>query len=240
VKLIDAGKRLSLQVHPDEEACRKFPGAEPKTEMWYVIAAEPDARIFAGLKSSCTRQQFIQLASTPEVEQCLQSFKAEPGDAYFIRSGTVHAIGAGNLLLEIQQNSDTTYRISDWGRLGPDGKPRELHLEQALECVDFANRNSPRVPAVADKADFNRKFPVVNNCTFFQVDNLLLVDSWRDTTNESVFHLLTPVDADIAVETQDATVEVPRGRTCLVPAACGVYKILLGGKRASVVKTIPS
>jgi len=240
VKLIDAGKRLSLQVHPDEEACRKFPGAEPKTEMWYVIAATPAARIFAGLKSSCTQQQFIKLASTPEVEQCLQTFKSEPGDAYFISSGTVHAIGAGNLLLEIQQNSNTTYRISDWGRLGPDGKPRELHLEQALECINFANRSSPRVPAVADKADFNRKFPIVNNCTFFQVDNLLLVDNWRDTTNESLFHLLTAVDSDIAVETGGTTVEVPRGRTCMVPAACGVYKILLRGERASVVRTIPS
>jgi len=239
VKLIDAGKRLSLQVHPDQAACAAHPGAEPKTEMWYIVAAKPEGRIFAGLKSSCTQRQFIKLASLPEVEECLQSFKSAPGDAYFINAGTVHAIGAGNLLLEIQQNSDTTYRISDWGRLGADGKPRELHLEQALECVNFADRSSPRIPAVADEAKFNRKFPIVNKCPFFHVDNLLLVDDWRDDTGKSTFHLITAIDNGVAVESGSGTVEVERGRTCMVPATTGAYKIIVGSERTSVIKTIP-
>jgi len=237
--LIDAGKRLSLQVHPDEEACAKYPGAEPKTEIWYVIAATPEGRIFAGLKPSCTKQQFTNSVSSPDVEKCLQSFKSEPNDAYFIYAGTVHAIGAGNLLLEIQQNSNTTYRISDWGRVGPDGKPRELHLEKALECINFADRTSPRIPGVANKTNFNRKYPIINKCPFFHVDDLRLVEDWRDDTRGSgTFHLVTPIDEDIVVEAGGEAVEVQRGRTCMIPASCGVYKIIVT-ESASVVRTIP-
>ena len=238
VKLIDAGKRLSLQVHPDAEMCVKHPDAEPKTEMWYVIAAKKDARIFAGLKSSCTRRRFLELASSPEVEECLQSYQSMPSDAYFINAGTVHAIGAGNLLLEIQQNSNTTYRISDWGRIGPDGKPRELHLDLALECVNFADRSSPRIPSAADQTAHNRKLPIINKCPFFHVDDLRLIDTWRDDTN-GVPHVLTAIDTPVVVETLDGTgAKLERGRSCLVPAACGAYRITFAkGLRATVVRT---
>ena len=126
VKLIDAGKRLSLQVHPNEAACAKIGnGAEPKTEMWYIIAAERGAKIIAGLSGKSTRRQFVDNINSSDIEKLLQVFDSYPGDAYFINAGRVHAIGAGNLLLEIQQNSDTTYRISDWGRTDADGKPRK-------------------------------------------------------------------------------------------------------------------
>ncbi len=238
VKLIDAGKRLSLQVHPDNEMCAKHPDAEPKTLMWYVIAAEKDARIFAGLKNSCTKMRFLELASSPDVEECLQSYQAIPGDAYFINAGTVHAIGAGNLLLEIQQNSNTTYRISDWGRVGPDGKPRELHLDLALECVNFADRSSPRIPGVANRTEHNRKLPIINKCPFFHVDDLRLVGTWRDDTCDSP-HILTAIDSPVAVEPLDGTgARLERGRSCLVPAACGAYRIRLENTpQATVVRT---
>ena len=106
VKLIDAGKRLSLQVHPDEAACSRTPGIEPKTEMWYIIHADKGAKIIAGLRNDTTKMRFLQNISTQEVESTLQIFDSVPGDAYFIKAGKVHAIGAGNLLLEIQQNSN--------------------------------------------------------------------------------------------------------------------------------------
>lgn len=238
VKIIDAGKRLSLQVHPDEHACLELKGAEPKTEMWYIIAAEDNGRIIAGLKPHCTQRQFIDNAASSKIEECLQTFKSMPGDAYFISSGRVHAIDAGNLLLEIQQNSNTTYRISDWGRVGTDGKPRELHVDKAMKCINFADRSSPRVTGVSGTTSHNRKFPIINRCPFFTVDDLRLVDTWQDTTDGSSFHLLTPINAQIKIEGQSGETTVGRGRTCLVPANYGKYQIKIrGSKETTVVKS---
>jgi mannose-6-phosphate isomerase len=238
VKIIDAGKRLSLQVHPDEEACLKLKGAEPKTEMWYIIAAKPEARIIAGLKPHCTQRQFIDNIASSDIENCLQTFKSTPGDAYFISSGRVHAIDAGNLLLEIQQNSNTTYRISDWGRVGTDGKSRELHVKEALECINFADRSSPRITGVSGITTHNRKFPIINRCPFFQVDDLRLVDNWKDTTDGSSFHLLTAINSKVTIEGHTGETKVGRGRTCVIPANYGKYLIKIrANKETTVVKT---
>lgn len=235
VKLIDAGKRLSLQVHPDEIACAKMPGAEPKTEMWYVIAAKPEGRIFAGLKHTCTQRLFLENIESNEIENCLQSFQSTVGDAYFINSGTVHAIGAGNLLLEIQQNSNTTYRISDWGRVGADGRPRELHVHEALECVNFADRSSPRIPAESSSTSHNRKLPLINHCPFFNVAALKLTENWFDNTQARFPHLLTAIDNEITVKGNSYDVIIAPGRTCLVPANYGNYSIDTGGVAETTV-----
>lgn len=240
IKFIDAGKRLSLQVHPDEAAAAKLGGgAEPKTETWYVVAARPGAKIMAGLAPSCTRQRFLQSLHSADIEECLQTFDSLPGDAYFIPAGCIHAVGAGNLLLEIQQNSDTTYRISDWGRLGADGKPRELHLDQALASISFTDRTNPRIVGVVDTAPHNRKFPIVNRCPLFKVDDLRLVQEWPDHTDGTSFHLLTTITAPVEVVSRerDCRVEVPIGRTCLVPANFGRYRIQLPAGPATVIRT---
>ncbi len=240
VKLIDAGKTLSLQVHPDEAYCSKNPGSEPKTEMWYVIAAKPDAKIIAGLRHNCTKMQFIEKVNSTEIENYLQVYKSLPGDAYYIRAGRVHAIGGGNLLLEIQQNSNTTFRISDWGKLGSDGKPRQLHVEQALNSINFMDRNTPRISGVSDSASHNRRLPVVNMCPFFRVDELRLVGGYFDKTDGSSFHLLTAISDSIVVRNPDkrTRTEIPRGRTALVPANFGTYTLeLSGAEEATVIKT---
>lgn len=237
VKLIDAGKKLSLQVHPDEAACTKLEGAEPKTEMWYVIASTPKARIIAGLKSSCTQRKFLDSVGGSDIEDCLQTFKSVPGDAYFINSGTVHAIGAGNLLLEIQQNSNTTYRISDWGRKGLDGKPRELHIDEALQSINFADRSSPRITGVSGTVSHNRKFPIVNRCPFFHVEDLSLVEKWMDTTDGKTLHLITAVNNPVTIEGKSEDVVVEPGRTIAIPANYGRYYINIGEKDTTVVKT---
>ena len=225
IKLIDAGQRLSLQVHPDAAACRNIGnGAEPKTEMWYIVAAKPGAKIIAGLNTKTTRQQLISSLDTDEIENHLQVFNSEPGDAFFIYSGTIHAIGAGNLLLEIQQNSDTTYRVSDWGRKDRNGQPRELHLEQAMEAIDFMNRTSPRIAGVSGSAVHNRKFPVINHCPFFKVDDLRLTGSWLDSTAHSgSFHLISAINGPVEVGSEDCFVSLEPGATCLVPAVFGSY-----------------
>jgi len=238
VKIIDAGKRLSLQVHPDETSSKLISGAEPKTEMWYIIAAKPDANIIAGLDYRCTKRSFIEDYATTVVEECLQISKSIPGDGYFIKAGTVHAIGAGNLLLEIQQNSDTTYRISDWGRLGVDGKPRQLHVEESMKCINFTDRTSPKVCGVSGTTNHNRKFPVVKYCPFFNVDDLRLTTTWTGNTNGKSFHLLTAINRPFKIVNESTSTTVEIGRNCLIPAAFGDYKIEVeSGVETTVIRT---
>jgi len=134
--LLDAREKLSLQVHPPAHKAAAL-GGEPKTEMWYIADAAPDADLFVGLKRGVTRAEFEQKISTGEVAGCFHRVPVKRGDAMFLPSGRVHAIGAGLVIFEIQQNSDTTYRVFDWNRVGLDGKPRELHVPQSLASIDF-------------------------------------------------------------------------------------------------------
>lgn len=241
IKLIDAGKRLSLQVHPDQEAAMEIgDGAEPKTEMWYIIAAEKGAKIMAGLKSNTTQVQFIDNINSPSIENCLQVFDSVPGDAYFINSGRIHAIGAGNLLLEIQQSSDTTYRVSDWGRVDADGNPRELHVDNALKCINFMDRTAPRIAGVSNSVNHNRKFPIIKGCPYFKVDDLRLVEEWIDNTSSTQsFHLITAINNPVKVGREEGEpVLVETGRTCLIPACFGHYTIsLVAEAETTVIKT---
>ncbi len=240
VKLIDAGKRLSLQVHPDEANCRSNPGAEPKTEMWYIMSARPGSKIYAGLKPNCTRMQFVENIKSTDIENCLQIHRSEVGDAYYIPAGRVHAIGSGNLLLEIQQNSNTTFRISDWGRVGSDGKSRELHIEQAFKCINFMDRVNPKISGVSDLSAHNRKYPIINRCPFFKVDEIRLVESYLDRTERSSFQLLTATSNPVTIRGREKKCEVriEKGRTALVPANFGGYTIEMDpGHNATVIKT---
>ena len=240
VKLIDAGKRLSLQVHPDEANCRANPGAEPKTEMWYIMGSKPGAKIYAGLRPNCTRMQFVENIKSTDIENCLQIYRSEEGDAYYIPAGRVHAIGSGNLLLEIQQNSNTTFRISDWGRVGSDGKSRELHIDQAFKCINFMDRVTPRISGVSDLSAHNRKYPIINRCPFFKVDEMRLVESYLDRTARSSFQLLTAVNNPVTISSREKKCEIriEKGRTALVPANFGGYTIEIDpGHNATVIKT---
>ena len=240
VKIIDASERLSLQVHPDEQACSRLgEGAEPKTEMWYVLNSQKDAKIMAGVNPRSTKQRLLSSMHTAEVEKELQVFESEPGDAYFISSGTLHAIGEGNLILEIQQNSDTTYRVSDWGRVDKEGSPRELHVEKALESINYINRTSPRVPGVVGVVQHNRKFAIVNRCRFFSVNDLRLIGEWNeDTIASGSFHLISCINKCIRISTEENNVDLNPGQTCLIPANLGGYRILpLEPGETSVLKT---
>jgi mannose-6-phosphate isomerase len=136
IKLLDAREKLSLQVHPPNELAVELRG-EAKTEFWYIAQAEPEAELFVGLRESSSRQKFEHALRRGEVEDHVHRITVQTGDTMFLPSGRVHAIGAGNLIVEIQQNSDTTYRVFDWNRTGTDGKPRALHVEQSLRCIDF-------------------------------------------------------------------------------------------------------
>ena len=152
-KLLDAAEKLSVQVHPPAAVAPELKG-EPKTEMWYVAAADSGADMYAGLKTGTTREQFEEALSTGRCASLLHRIPTQAGDCIFIPSGRVHAIGGGNVIVEVQQNSDTTYRVFDWNRTGLDGKPRALHIDESMRSIDFndfepALQNPQAEPLVA-------------------------------------------------------------------------------------------
>lgn len=136
IKILDAREKLSLQVHPPAPKAAQL-GGEPKTEMWYVAEATPGAELYVGLKRGVTRPEFERRIQAGTVADCFHRLEVRAGDAVFLPSGRVHALGAGLVIFEIQQNSDTTYRVFDWNRVGLDGKPRDLHIPQSLASIDF-------------------------------------------------------------------------------------------------------
>lgn len=136
IKILDARDDLSIQVHPPAELAADL-GGEPKTEMWYIADAAEDATIYVGLKNGTTKESFETALADGTCEEQVHAIQPKSGESIHIPSGRIHAIGAGLLIYEIQQNSDTTYRVFDWNRVGLDGSPRELHIEESLKCIDF-------------------------------------------------------------------------------------------------------
>jgi mannose-6-phosphate isomerase len=136
LKLLDAHDKLSLQVHPPEKLADRL-GGESKTEFWYVAAADPGAELYLGFRESITRDQFEKALLDGTAADHVHTVRVKTGDAAFLPAGRLHALGAGNLLIEVQQNSDTTYRVFDWNRVDDKGKRRQLHIDQALQCIDF-------------------------------------------------------------------------------------------------------
>jgi mannose-6-phosphate isomerase len=162
IKILDARDDLSIQVHPPAALAPAL-GGEPKTEMWYIADTAPGAKLYIGLKEGTTREQFEAAIADGSVEDHVHAVEPKAGDSIFIPSGRLHAIGAGLLIFEIQQNSDTTYRVFDWNRLGLDGQPRQLHVEESLQCIDFADHE----PGM-DTPDGT----TLATCPYFQVDRL--------------------------------------------------------------------
>ncbi len=148
VKLIDAKKPLSVQVHPDDAYARLHENGPGKTEMWVVLDCEPGAALYYGFARPVTRQEFARRIAENTLTDVLRSVPVHKGDVFFIPAGTIHAIGAGMLIAEIQQNSNTTYRVYDYGRVGADGKPRALHLEQAMAVTNL--NPAPAAPPATD------------------------------------------------------------------------------------------
>jgi mannose-6-phosphate isomerase len=166
VKWLDCRERLSLQVHPPASVAAALNG-EPKTENWYIAAAAPDAHVMVGLKSGATRAGFERAIADRTVESLVHRFPVSVGDSILVRSGEVHAIDGGNLILEIQQNSDTTYRVYDWGRVGLDGKPRQLHVAESLRSIRWDDFEPMPVRAVPVSA-------VIASCPEFLIRRVVL------------------------------------------------------------------
>jgi mannose-6-phosphate isomerase len=217
-KILDAREKLSLQVHPPAAKARQLKG-EPKTEMWYIADAAPGASLYVGLERGVTRAEFERKIADGTVAECFHRIAVRPGDTMFLPSGRVHAIGDGLVIFEIQQNSDTTYRVFDWNRMGLDGKPRELHIAELLASIDFEDFEPELV-----KADFAadgavQKRSLVN-------DPLFQVEAWK--IGPGVNAPLEPEKLQIIAVTAGRVNVVARGpetatlsagQFCLVPAS---------------------
>ncbi len=161
IKFLDAQKILSVQVHPDPETCKRMGRGEPKTECWYIISAKPGSLIYKGLKEGVTKKKFTKAIEEGSVEDMLVKIQVEVGQCHFLPAGTVHAIGPGLIIAEIQMPSDTTYRVYDWGRVDEVGKSRELHIEEALESIHFDSSG--------DNLSVTKMGRLVD-CEYFKVD----------------------------------------------------------------------
>jgi len=204
IKILDARERLSLQVHPPAEAAAIL-GGEPKTEMWFVAQADPGATLCAGLKRGVTRRQFEAALARRELEPLVHKLSPRAGDALFVPSGRLHAIGAGLVIFEIQQNSDTTYRVYDWGR------PREVHVEQSLQCIDFNDFE----PSLADARE-----EVLVACEQFVCARLRL-DAPRPLRCNDSFHIIGAIEGTVDI----GDVPLAAGQFALAPASLGTFTL---------------
>ena len=221
VKLIDAKKRLSVQVHPDDEGAARH-GGEAKTEMWYFLEAAPGATVCAGLKDGVGPRIFADAVKEHGVASLLRVVDAEPGKALYIPGGLVHAIGAGCLVLEVQQSSNTTWRVYDWDRVGPDGRPRELHVARAMEVIDWkAPEASLCVPYAMKAADPRNRRERVVRSDYFTMERYELAAPEPFSLDGRSFRVLFAARGALDVRDGDRVTRVPEGRSCLLPAALG-------------------
>lgn len=227
VKLIDAGQDLSVQLHPSDETARKELGERGKTEMWYVLDAAPGASLFCGLTRPVTREEFRRRAEDGSITEILRRVEVKKGDVFFIAPGTVHALGAGLFVAEVQQSSDSTFRLYDYGRLGADGKPRELHIDRAVDCA-VLTASDPDVPTENGNASFLR----VADSPYFTVDRLTVRGKEILPRAETFRHLLC-VEGEGTLFRGNITENLRPGDSFFLPAGmgeaalCGDCRVLL-------------
>ena len=224
VKILDAQEKLSLQVHPPAHKAAELRG-DPKTEMWYVADATPDADLFVGLRRGVTRAEFERKIQDGSVAECFHRIPVKRGDSMFLPSGRVHALGAGNLIFEIQQNSDTTYRVFDWNRVGLDGKPRELHIPQALASIDFEDFEPALAPAEWQKAAAGEVRRLAD-CDLFTVDLTRLQSKDELWLAGNRVLVIAVTHGQLTVTEESEAVGLQAGDFCVVPASCASQTVL--------------
>jgi mannose-6-phosphate isomerase len=227
VKIIDAAQKLSVQVHPDDASAPRV-GGEAKSEMWYILDGAPGARFYAGLVPGATPETFEAALEDGTVHNLLKSHPATPGSLAYIRGGCVHAIGEGCLILEVQQNSNTTYRVYDWGRVGADGKPRELHIEKARQVIDWMLAPVGATPSEPVVDGPNRAQNLLTT-PYFRFGRLTLEAPFEATNDGRSFHMLFVARGEVTVSSEGGEERVDAGTTALLPAAIRKYTLTPDG-----------
>ncbi|WP_291632379.1 type I phosphomannose isomerase catalytic subunit [Clostridium sp.] len=216
VKLINSNDKLSVQVHPNDDYAKRVENSNGKTEAWYVVDAEEGSELIVGT-NGCTREQFVKAINEGNVEECLNRIKVKKGDSFLINSGLVHAICQGIVIAEIQQNSDITYRVYDYGR------DREIHVEKSLEVIDF-NLRAERL--VEDYKDYSG-YKYTNLCKSenFNIDKCIVNYVFKTHSKKEYFSIITCVDGVGSIEGENYNEEIKKGDSFLIPASLGEYAI---------------
>ena len=219
IKLIDAEDNLSVQVHPDDKMAKEIENQNGKTEMWYVVEADDDAQIVYGVKEDITKEQLKQAISTNTVEKVLNSVNSKKGDVFFVEAGTIHAIGKGNLIAEIQQNSNVTYRLYDYDRRDKEGNPRELHIEKGVMASVTAKQTERIIPECSDGTR------LIASCEYFAVKELTVENIAYMECHKESYQALVCVDGCLELSNEDETQKLNVGETLFLPAGFGKYSL---------------
>lgn len=219
-KIIDAADNLSVQVHPDDDYAGEHHNCLGKTEMWYILSAEEGAELIFGFNRDLTREEFAQAIDKKETEKLLNKVSVKPGDYFYIKAGTVHAIGKGILLAEIQQSSDITYRVFDWNRVDKNGKGRELHVERALDVSDYKAYAADETKVkVIETVGGIRK--ILADEKYFTSEEITVRGTYPDNTDGESFHLLFVAEGEVFINGE----KMEKGDTWLIPASVGEYSL---------------
>ena len=228
IKLIDAKDNLSVQVHPDNDYAMRVEGEYGKTEMWYIVDAEPGAELLYGFKKEISREEFAERIKNNTLLEVTNNVPVHKGDVFFIESGTLHAIGKGILIAEIQQNSNTTYRIYDYGRVGKDGKPRELHIEKACEVTKLVPPTRPAKPQGERVRKEGYDETLLAECEYFTVKALDIdTRAWLEAGEDSFVHLLI-LDGEVILSSEHGPghqLKLNKGDSCFIPAGYGFFEM---------------
>ncbi|MFZ3217577.1 MAG: type I phosphomannose isomerase catalytic subunit [Candidatus Acidiferrales bacterium] len=238
VKFIFAEDKLSVQVHPDDAYASRHEqaaGGRGKTEMWYALQARPGAEALVGLKPSVTPEIFRRAIADGTAEECLEHVPLHSGDAIFVPAGTTHTIGAGLVLCEIQQYSDLTYRVYDYNRRDAQGRPRELHIEKALQVIRFGPQHGGKIDPVRIAGDGAARTYFVS-CPYFATEKWEVAERFAATTSPEHFDLLIFLEGRGAIRWGSDSVEYAPAQTWLLPAALGAYE-LAPSARTSLLRT---
>ncbi|MDE7362618.1 MAG: class I mannose-6-phosphate isomerase [Oscillospiraceae bacterium] len=237
IKLIDAKDNLSVQVHPSNEYALRVEGEYGKTEMWYIVDCNEGAELLYGFKHEISEEEFAERIRNNTLLEVTNNVPVHKGDVFFIESGTLHAIGKGILIAEIQQNSNTTYRIYDYGRVGADGKPRQLHIDKAVEVTD---RIPPKYPTTAQGAPEKVEggvMTLLRCCEYFDVHKLELDGTANLDADERSFNSLLVLDGTAEIDAENGEkVTVKKGDSVFVTAGTGKYTI--SGKGEVIITDI--
>ncbi len=234
VKILDTKELLSIQVHPEDALAAERHGAYGKTEMWVVMEAEPGAYIYLGFNKPLTQAEFLDRLENHTLPEVLNRIEPKPGDAFFVPAGTIHSIGPGLLIAEIQQSSDITYRVYDWDRRDADGNPRALHTSLALDALEYNRTSQPQLPYTPEK---NRAVPI-KSCDEFTV-NLIELDGRleRDYQNLDSFVICLCLNGEVIVECEGGAESIMEGETVLIPAQFESVKLSGKGRLLEIYMT---
>ena len=219
IKFIDAADNLSVQVHPNDKQAKEWENQNGKTAMWYVVEAGKDAKITFGVREDIDKERLQKAIQNNTLENLLNTVNSKKGDVFFVEAGTIHAIGKGNIIAEIQQNSNVTYRLYDYGRKGKDGKERELHVEKGVKSANCNITKARKIPVCSDGTR------LLSSCEYFAVKELKLNGKKTLLATEKSYHALVVTEGNIELSCEEYTEELSAGQTVFIPAGLGEYTL---------------